>query len=194
MRPSGAPRSRKRVSEKADRFAERYRGAILKDAGRCLGSYAFLWQWRHERTHTWYGLFLESGERRRRSTRWNTCGAGAGRPIVLRASSRRGSMGRRPSDNVYLQPGSSTRRTTKPRTPKAPRSTSLGNHAGSRPRGICGHGRAAFPAHAGIDCEARRRHTPVRGAASRRRVPRIRLRARRAGNAATANIPFYVNP
>jgi len=50
-------------SEKAARFVERYQNAILKDAGCCLGSYAFIWQWRHERTHTWYGLCLESGER-----------------------------------------------------------------------------------------------------------------------------------
>lgn len=49
-------------TEKAERYLERYRDTILEDAGRCLGSYVFMWQWRMERTHTWYGMFLESGE------------------------------------------------------------------------------------------------------------------------------------
>jgi len=50
-------------TEKAQRFLERYRNTMLKDTERCLGSYVFMWQWRQERTHTWYGMFLESGER-----------------------------------------------------------------------------------------------------------------------------------
>ncbi|MBZ5585525.1 MAG: hypothetical protein LAQ30_25670 [Acidobacteriia bacterium] len=50
-------------TEKAQRYLERYQNTMQKDAERCLGSYVFLWQWRQERTHTWYGMFLESGER-----------------------------------------------------------------------------------------------------------------------------------
>jgi hypothetical protein len=50
-------------TEKAQRYLERYRNVMLKDTELCLGSYVFIWQWRHERTHTWYGMFLESGER-----------------------------------------------------------------------------------------------------------------------------------
>lgn len=50
-------------TEKAVRYLERYQNTMLKDRDRCLGSYAFLWQSRQERTHTWYGMFLESGER-----------------------------------------------------------------------------------------------------------------------------------
>ena len=50
-------------TEKAERYRERYQGTMLQDTERCLGSYAFIWGWRHERTHTWYGMFLESGER-----------------------------------------------------------------------------------------------------------------------------------
>ena len=50
-------------SEKADHFLERYQNAISRDTQRCLGSYVFIWNSRQERTHTWYGMFLESGER-----------------------------------------------------------------------------------------------------------------------------------
>lgn len=50
-------------TEKAERYLERYQNVMLKDTERCLGSFVFIWQWRHERTQTWYGMFLESGER-----------------------------------------------------------------------------------------------------------------------------------
>jgi hypothetical protein len=93
-------------SEKAACFVERYQHTMLKDPGRCFGSYAFLWQWRQERTHTWYGLFLESGERTESvgalqylwSGRWPANRA----PHVERLRID----GREAADNVYLKPGS----------------------------------------------------------------------------------------
>jgi hypothetical protein len=50
-------------TEKADRYLERYRATMLQDRQRCLGSYVFFWGHKQERTHTWYGMFLPSGER-----------------------------------------------------------------------------------------------------------------------------------
>jgi len=49
-------------SAKADFYLERYRTAIEPYKDQCIGSYVFLWGQKQERTPTWYGIFLESGE------------------------------------------------------------------------------------------------------------------------------------
>lgn len=48
---------------KAEAYEVCYRGGVLAEhPGRCLGSYAFLWGQKQEVTHTWYGMFLPTGE------------------------------------------------------------------------------------------------------------------------------------
>ncbi len=48
--------------EKAMAFRDRYQKAIASQAGQCIGSFVFLWGQKQERTPTWYGMFLESGQ------------------------------------------------------------------------------------------------------------------------------------
>ncbi|WP_189455141.1 glycoside hydrolase family 2 TIM barrel-domain containing protein [Cognatilysobacter bugurensis] len=49
-------------STKARLLERRYRTAIESDRRQGLGSFVFLWGQKQERTPTWYGLFLPSGE------------------------------------------------------------------------------------------------------------------------------------
>jgi hypothetical protein len=48
-------------SEKAAHYGENFEGVIEAHSDRILGSYAFLWGQKQERTPTWYGMFLEDG-------------------------------------------------------------------------------------------------------------------------------------
>ncbi len=50
-------------SEKADAIKERYQKAILANDDQCMGSFVFLWGQKQERTPSWYGLFTEKGEK-----------------------------------------------------------------------------------------------------------------------------------
>lgn len=49
-------------TRKAQLLVDRYQRFIAADQRQCLGSFVFLWGQKQERTPTWYGLFLRSGE------------------------------------------------------------------------------------------------------------------------------------
>jgi len=59
--PWGAPIENDSTT-KANFYLKRFETAIHPDQTQCLGSFVFLWGQKQERTPTWYGMFLESGE------------------------------------------------------------------------------------------------------------------------------------
>ncbi len=47
-------------THKAEFYRRAYEHAVLSRPN-CLGAYVFHWSFHHEKTHTWYGMFLEDG-------------------------------------------------------------------------------------------------------------------------------------
>jgi hypothetical protein len=50
-------------SEKASNYKKSYLKAIQPNSSQVIGNYVFFWGQKQERTSTWYGMFLKSGER-----------------------------------------------------------------------------------------------------------------------------------
>ncbi len=48
---------------KAERYLSTHQRVTTEGAGRCLGTFAFVWGQKQETTGTWYGMFLRSGEK-----------------------------------------------------------------------------------------------------------------------------------
>ncbi len=50
-------------SMKMESLLEQYQATISGDTARCLGSFVFYWGQKQEKTHTWFSLFGEEGEK-----------------------------------------------------------------------------------------------------------------------------------
>jgi hypothetical protein len=94
---------------KADLYKMRFEKVIQPDQRLCLGSYVFFWGQKQERTPTWYGMFLESGEETAPIDVMHYFWKGA---WPANRSPRLEGMwldGRTATQNVRLQPGQSCR-------------------------------------------------------------------------------------
>lgn len=49
--------------DKSLNYARAHRGTMETAGGRCVGTFAFIWGHKQEKTSTWYGMFLASGEK-----------------------------------------------------------------------------------------------------------------------------------
>ena len=50
-------------TEKAGNYAKSYLEVLASDPKKYIGNYVFLWGQKQEKTSTWYGMFLDSGEK-----------------------------------------------------------------------------------------------------------------------------------
>ena len=180
-------------TEKAQRYLERYENTILKDAERCLGSYVVIWQWRHERTQTWYGMFLESGERTEAVNVMQYLWAGqwpANRSPRIEELAIDGKLA---ADSVYLKPGGRHTATLKVRDPEGDPLTIRWEIMPEVARGgYAGMGeKRSKPMPELIQKTGEREivfAAPEEGGANRVFVFALDGQ----GNAATANIPFFI--
>ena len=90
---------------KAEFYRKRYEAAIRPDQTQCLGSNVYLWGHKQERTPTWYGMFLDSGEETATVDvlhyLWNGAWPAHRSPSLQGAWLDR----RKAQENVHLKPG-----------------------------------------------------------------------------------------
>ena len=94
-------------SVKAAGIMKRIQKAIVNDpTGLCLGGYAFVWGQKQERTPTWYGMFIKTGEATAIVDELTKYWTGK---YPLNRAPEVDSLtldGKNPIDNVYVKPGS----------------------------------------------------------------------------------------
>lgn len=92
-------------TEKAATYIKGYEKSIKPFADQCIGNYVFLWGQKQERTPTWYGMFLESGEETEVVDAmhyiWNDKWPENRTPKLEQMTLD----GRTSRDNIYLNPG-----------------------------------------------------------------------------------------
>lgn len=90
---------------KAKHYRDRYQASMNSDTERCLGSYVFLWGQKQERTHTWYGMFMENGDPIEvvDSMQYNWSGRWPGK--LSPAINDYRLDGKTALENIYLSPG-----------------------------------------------------------------------------------------
>ena len=182
-------------TEKAQLILENYRNVMVKDAERCLGSYVFIWLWRFERTHTWYGMFLESGERTEAVNVMQYVWTGhwpANRAPRIEELAIDGKLA---ADNIYLKPGDRHTATLKVRDPEGDPVTLRWEIVPEIARaGYAGMGEKRTNPMPELIQKTGEREI-VFTAPQQQGAYRVFVFALDGqGNAATANVPFFVRP
>lgn len=182
-------------TQKAQLILENYQNVMLKDSERCLGSYIFIWLWRFERTHTWYGMFLESGEPTESvnvmqyvwTGRWPANRAPRIEELAI--------DGKLAAADIYLKPGDPHTATLKVSDPEGDPVTLRWEIVPEVARaGYAGMGEKRSQPLPGLIRKTGRREI-VFAAPQQAGAYRVFVFALDGqGNAATANIPFFVRP
>ncbi len=90
---------------KAMAYKDRYEKIIASDAFHCIGSFVFLWGQKQERTPTWYGMFLESGEKKEAVDVMQYVWSGEWPENRAPQLTDFKMNGKHAIDNIYLSPG-----------------------------------------------------------------------------------------
>jgi len=90
---------------KAMAYKDRYEKIIASDAFHCIGSFVFLWGQKQERTPTWYGMFLESGEKKEAVDVMHYVWTGKWPENRAPQLTDFKMNGQHAIDNIYLKPG-----------------------------------------------------------------------------------------
>ncbi len=181
------------ASRKAQLLQQRYRDTIAADTRQGLGSYVFLWGHKQERTPTWYGLFLPTGEstpavdamQQLWTGQWPANRAPSIEPARI--------DGRLATDSVVLSPGSAHEATAPARDAEGDAlqwrwyalEESTATTIGGDPEAVP----AQVDLHARIDADGRLHFTAPDKAGHYRLFVEVRDGH---GHAAYANIPFRV--
>lgn len=182
-------------TEKAERYLERYRNTVLKDTERCLGSYVFIWRWRHERTQTWYGMFLESGERTEAVNVMQYVWTGQWPANRAPRVEQLAIDGKAAADNVYLKPGSEHMAALKVTDPDGdPVALRWEVLAEVPPGGYAGMGETRSKPMPELIRKSGTGETTFTAPSQEGAYRVFVFAVDGQGNGATANIPFFVKP
>ena len=180
--------------QKALNYKERYQNYIAADSARCIGSFVFLWGQKQERTPTWYGMFLETGEKTESVDIMQYMWTGTWTENRSPQMQELHIDGKTASQNVYLEAAEKFGATAKATDPEDDPLTYRWEILPEVPRDQQSDGGDYEPRPETIFSETTKENSCVIRAPQKPGEYRLFVYVLDGNNnAATANIPFYVN-